>query len=93
MNAWHAHAISSRKLATSASRHNDRTEFPEALKWDTAHLYLYSDNPEHDLRGGLMLRCDLHALFDRWLITIDPDAWATMATALQKRNSGRLMAR
>ena len=40
------------------------------------HLYLYSENPQHDLKGGLLLRCDLHALFDRWLITIDPDIWS-----------------
>ena len=43
---------------------------------EAAHLYLYSKTPEHDLRGGLLLRRDLHALFDRWLITIDPDAWS-----------------
>ena len=30
---------------------------PGAL--EAAHLYLYSDNPEHDLKGGLLLRCDL----------------------------------
>jgi hypothetical protein len=47
---------------------------PGAL--EAAHLYLYSDNPEHDLKGGLLLRCDLHALFDRWLITIDPETWS-----------------
>jgi hypothetical protein len=47
---------------------------PGAL--DAAHLYLYSENPEHDPKGGLLLRCDLHALFDRWLITIDPDSWS-----------------
>lgn len=51
---------------------------PGAL--EAAHLYLYSESPEHDLRGGLLLRCDLHALFDRWLITIDPDNW-TIQTA------------
>jgi hypothetical protein len=47
---------------------------PGAL--EAAHLYLYSKIPEHDLRGGLLLRSDLHALFDRWLITIDPDTWS-----------------
>jgi HNH endonuclease len=47
---------------------------PGAL--DAAHLYLYSAKPEHDVRGGLLLRCDLHELFDRWLITIDPDTWS-----------------
>jgi hypothetical protein len=46
---------------------------PGAL--EAAHLYLYSETPEHDSRGGLLLRCDLHALFDRWLITIDPEHW------------------
>jgi hypothetical protein len=46
---------------------------PGAL--EAAHLYLYSTTPEHDVRGGLLLRRDLHALFDRWLITIDPGSW------------------
>jgi hypothetical protein len=43
---------------------------------EAAHLYLYSENPTHDIEGGLLLRCDLHALFDRWLITIDPERWS-----------------
>jgi hypothetical protein len=47
---------------------------PGALQ--AAHLYLYSASPEHDPRGGLLLRCDLHALFDRWLMTIDPETWS-----------------
>lgn len=47
---------------------------PGAL--EAAHLYLFSAIPEHDLEGGLLLRCDLRALFDRWLLTIDPDSWA-----------------
>lgn len=46
---------------------------PGAL--EAAHLYLYSKNPEHDVMGGLLLRRDLHALFDRCLITIDPGTW------------------
>jgi HNH endonuclease len=46
---------------------------PGAL--EAAHLYLYSETPRHDIKGGILLRCDLHALFDRWLITIDPERW------------------
>jgi hypothetical protein len=54
---------------------------PGAL--EAAHLYFYSTTPEHDVRGGLLLRRDLHALFDRWLLTIDPDSWTIqMAPAL-----------
>jgi hypothetical protein len=46
---------------------------PGAL--EAAHLYMFSEAPEHDLAGGLLLRRDLHALFDRDLITIDPETW------------------
>ena len=46
---------------------------PGAL--EAAHLYLYSEKAVHDPQGGLLLRCDLHALFDRWLLTIDPNNW------------------
>jgi hypothetical protein len=46
---------------------------PEAL--EAAHLYAYSKTPHHDLQGGLLLRRDLHALFDRELLTIDPADW------------------
>jgi ribosomal protein L37AE/L43A len=56
---------------------------PGAL--EAAHLYLYSDNPRHDVKGGLLLRCDLHALFDRWLITIDPDTWSIQVAPELKR--------
>lgn len=40
---------------------------------EAAHLYRYADRPEHRLDGGLLLRRDLHALFDRFLLSIDPD--------------------
>lgn len=40
---------------------------------DAAHLYRYADRPQHRLDGGLLLRRDLHALFDKNLLLIDPD--------------------
>lgn len=40
---------------------------------DAAHLYRYADEPKHDIAGGLLLRRDLHALFDRYELLIDPD--------------------
>ena len=43
---------------------------------DAAHVYRYADEGEHYLDGGLLLRRDLHALFDRWELLIDPeDGW------------------
>jgi hypothetical protein len=40
---------------------------------DAAHTYRYADVEHHYEDGGLLLRRDLHALFDRWEILIDPD--------------------
>ncbi|GAA4598048.1 hypothetical protein GCM10023194_74560 [Planotetraspora phitsanulokensis] len=42
---------------------------------EAAHLYRYADTPNHDLNGGLLLRRDLHTLFDRGLLVIDTRTW------------------
>ena len=39
---------------------------------DAAHLYSYAEMQEHDEMGGLLIRKDLHKLFDEGLIRIDP---------------------
>jgi hypothetical protein len=36
-----------------------------------AHVIPYSRSVSHELAGGLLLRADLHALFDAGLITVD----------------------
>ena len=41
---------------------------------EAAHLYSYARIGKHEDDGGLLLRRDLHALFDRGLIAIDPSA-------------------
>ncbi|GHD15872.1 hypothetical protein GCM10007147_03750 [Nocardiopsis kunsanensis] len=43
---------------------------PQAL--DAAHLYSYAANGEHHTSGGLLLRRDLHKLFDLGLIAVNP---------------------
>ena len=40
---------------------------------EAAHLYRYSEKEVHDPEGGLLFRRDLHTLFDRWMLTIDPN--------------------
>jgi hypothetical protein len=37
--------------------------------------HLYSKTPHHDLRDGLLLRRDLHPLFDAGLIAINSNDW------------------
>ncbi|WP_326843310.1 HNH endonuclease [Streptomyces sp. NBC_01558] len=44
-----------------------------AIVLEAAHLYSYAETGEHHDFGGLLLRRDLHRLFDNGLIAIDPD--------------------
>lgn len=38
---------------------------------DAAHLYSYAEHGEHRRNGGLLLRRDLHTLFDRGYLAVD----------------------
>ncbi|MFI6561320.1 HNH endonuclease [Streptomyces sp. NPDC050534] len=40
---------------------------------EAAHLYSYAESGEHHDFGGLMLRRDLHTLFDNGRIAVDPE--------------------
>ncbi|WP_051811975.1 HNH endonuclease [Kitasatospora sp. MBT63] len=40
---------------------------------DAAHLYSYAINGEHHDDGGLLLRRDLHRLFDLGLLAVNPE--------------------
>lgn len=51
----------------------------EAL--EAAHITPYLGEKSNDPRNGLVLRSDLHTLFDRYLLGIDPD---TLRVALSK---------
>lgn len=44
---------------------------------DAAHLYSYADRAVHDPGGGLLLRSDVHRMFDRLLLTFDPRTWTS----------------
>lgn len=54
---------------------------PEAL--EAAHIIPYRGEGSNDLRNGLILRSDLHTLFDRYLFGIDPGTLrVTLSSAL-----------
>ena len=40
---------------------------------DAAHIAPYRGEKDNDIRNGLLLRADLHRLFDAFLISINPD--------------------
>lgn len=57
---------------------------PSALH--AAHLYRYSEVGVHHDDGGLLLRADLHCLFDAGLIRIDPNnGWSIWCAAELRR--------
>jgi ribosomal protein L37AE/L43A len=49
---------------------------------EAAHISPFSVHESHSLTGGLLLRRDLHTLFDRHLLRINPESW-TVETAPQ----------
>lgn len=40
---------------------------------EAAHLYKYADRGRHEIGGGLLLRRDIHALFDAGLLSVQAD--------------------
>lgn len=60
------------------ARHGEACAFTgrqPAAALEAAHLVPYSKLAEHDVKAGLLLRRDLHVLFDKHLIAIDPGTW------------------
>jgi hypothetical protein len=43
---------------------------PDVL--ESAHIDPYSNHSSHNLKNGLLLRSDIHALFDKFLLGIEP---------------------
>lgn len=46
---------------------------PQVL--EAAHINSFAQTGEHHLNGGLLLRRDIHSLFDANLVTVNPDSW------------------
>lgn len=50
---------------------------------EAAHIKPYSESGEHDVRNGLLLRADLHRLFDTGYITVTPDLHLEISSRLR----------
>jgi putative restriction endonuclease len=55
---------------------------------EAAHIRPYGDGGSHDARNGLLLRRDLHSLFDAGYVTVTPDLHSRSAAA--SRRSSRM---
>lgn len=53
-----------------------------AMVLEAAHIHPYRGLETNDVRNGLLLRADIHTLFDLGLITIDADNRVTVAKTL-----------
>jgi putative restriction endonuclease len=54
---------------------------------EAAHIKPYADGGEHDITNGLLLRTDIHKLFDRGYVTVTPDHAFEVSPRLQKEFS------
>ena len=51
---------------------------------EAAHIMPYNGSKTNHITNGLLLRADLHTLFDRGLFTIDPENWTvTLSDSLR----------
>jgi ribosomal protein L37AE/L43A len=61
---------------------------------EAAHIIPYQGAHTNDVRNGLLLRADLHTLFDRLLLTIDPGSMrVVLAPVLRPTSYGELEGR
>jgi predicted restriction endonuclease len=49
---------------------------------EACHLYSYAEIGRHEADGGLLLRRDLHRLFDRGLLAVTEDGTVDVADSL-----------
>ncbi len=48
---------------------------------EAAHLYSYAETGEHHSHGGILLRRDIHRLFDAGLVMVDPEVCRIVLSA------------
>ena len=52
---------------------------------EAAHIRPYGDGGEHEARNGLLLRRDIHSLFDAGYVTVTPDLRFEVSRRIQGR--------
>lgn len=57
---------------------------------EAAHLTAYADDQHYDVQRGLILRADVHTLFDLALISIDPTTRTVVVNPSAKDDYGHL---
>ena len=60
-------------VAGSASPTNGRPDRRTLPALEAAHIRPYAEGGEHEASNGLLLRRDIHSLFDAGYVTVTPD--------------------
>lgn len=57
---------------------------------EAAHIRPYSDSGSHEIQNGILLRSDIHKLYDRGYVTVDPDYTFRVSETLKDEfNNGK----
>jgi hypothetical protein len=54
---------------------------------ESAHIYPYKGDETNDITNGLLLRADIHTLFDLGLLVIDPETYTVILSSELKNSS------
>jgi hypothetical protein len=58
---------------------------------EAAHILAYRGEDTNHVQNGILLRADLHTLFDRGLVGIDPDSWKIILHESLRRSDYRCL--
>jgi len=57
---------------------------------EAAHIRPYSEAGSHEIKNGILLRSDIHKLYDRGYVTVDPDYTFRVSSRLKDEfNNGK----
>jgi putative restriction endonuclease len=55
---------------------------------EAAHILPFAEDAKHEVRNGILMRSDLHRLYDRGLVTVRPDLTFDVSTTRSSRSPG-----
>jgi putative restriction endonuclease len=58
---------------------------------EAAHIQPFVEHGQHEVRNGILMRSDLHRLYDRGLVTVEPDLTFRVSRSLERDYSNGKM--
>jgi putative restriction endonuclease len=58
---------------------------------EAAHIRPFAETREHDVRNGILMRSDIHRLYDRGLVTVSPDLTFRVSRSIERDYSNGLI--